>query len=291
MIWSVDANLGLRAQALPVDARQPPATVTGLTVSTTIAMAAGVAGGQPVFWAAPVDHARLGMVAAPPVRARRCALRSAHRGRRRRGRIGDDRPLRFDHVPGLGRHQPDADGMSRQGTRPRLGPIMRLSRSPSAISPTRSLHGLCVGARRPVRQRPRHRHGAVVVRLPSPPHGARRPHGAPDDRRSAPRPPPGHRRPPDRGHRRRADQPGHRAGVRAVPAGTDLQSPLRQAADLHRGRPPGHGGHQGPPPGVDRRTRRSPSGRRGRRLHRPRPDLARRPRVPARTGPGRRGHH
>ena len=60
MIWSVDANLGLRAQALPVDARQPPATITGLTVSTTIAVAAGVAGGQPVFWAAPVDHARVG---------------------------------------------------------------------------------------------------------------------------------------------------------------------------------------------------------------------------------------
>lgn len=60
MIWSVDANLRLRAQALPVDAGQPSVTISGLTVSTTMAVAAGVAGGRPVLWDAPVDHGRMG---------------------------------------------------------------------------------------------------------------------------------------------------------------------------------------------------------------------------------------
>lgn len=59
MIWSVDTDLRLRAQALPFTG-QPPIAVSGLTVSATMAVAAGVAGGQPVFWDAPVEHERLG---------------------------------------------------------------------------------------------------------------------------------------------------------------------------------------------------------------------------------------
>ncbi len=60
MIWSVDTNLRLRAQALPFAAGQPPVALSGLTVSATMAVAAGVAGGQPLFWDAPVDHGQLG---------------------------------------------------------------------------------------------------------------------------------------------------------------------------------------------------------------------------------------
>jgi hypothetical protein len=60
MIWSVDADLRMRAQALPVGTDQPPVAVSALTVSTTVAVVAGVAGGRPVYWAAPVDGGRLG---------------------------------------------------------------------------------------------------------------------------------------------------------------------------------------------------------------------------------------
>jgi hypothetical protein len=59
-IWTVDAGLRLRSRALPVHAGQTAVTVTGLTVSATTAVAAGVAGGQAVVWAAAVDHGRLG---------------------------------------------------------------------------------------------------------------------------------------------------------------------------------------------------------------------------------------
>ncbi|MDQ2725688.1 MAG: hypothetical protein M3Y36_09370 [Actinomycetota bacterium] len=60
MIWSVDTNLGLQAQALPFAGGQPPVAISGLTVSATEAVVAGVAGGQPVFWEATVDHGRVG---------------------------------------------------------------------------------------------------------------------------------------------------------------------------------------------------------------------------------------
>jgi hypothetical protein len=64
-IWTVGADLRLRSRTLPVDAGQSPdamsgVTVSGLSVSATTAVAAGVSGGQPVLWAAAVDHGRLG---------------------------------------------------------------------------------------------------------------------------------------------------------------------------------------------------------------------------------------
>lgn len=60
MIWSVDANLRLRAQALPLATAQPPVTISGLTVSATMAVAAGVTSERPVFWEAAVERGRLG---------------------------------------------------------------------------------------------------------------------------------------------------------------------------------------------------------------------------------------
>ncbi|MDQ2728691.1 MAG: hypothetical protein M3Y91_12710 [Actinomycetota bacterium] len=60
MVWSIDATLRLRAQTLPAGAGQPPVTISGLAVSATIAVVAGVGGGRPVFWTAPVDGGRIG---------------------------------------------------------------------------------------------------------------------------------------------------------------------------------------------------------------------------------------